>query len=78
MIAYFSGVEIEYLKNPRLEAEENELNVEHEQFAQLGLTPTTLSGGLLDEIRDIAFKYRARVDESKILATSQWKTDVKK
>ena len=78
MIADLSGVEIEYLKNPRLEAEENELNVEHEQFAQLGLTPTTLSEGLLDEIRDIAFKYRARVDESKILATSQWKTDVKK
>ena len=59
MVADRMGVEIAYLPNPRQEAEENELRVRNDQFLALGLEPTTLSEGLLEECTEIAAKYRA-------------------
>jgi UDP-sulfoquinovose synthase len=67
------GVDIAYLPNPRQEAEENELNVRNDQFLALGLEPTTLSDGLLEEGTDIAARYRDRVDPSKIISRSVWR-----
>ncbi len=63
-----------YMENPRNEAEENELIVENAQFLSLGLEPTTLSAGLLEEIQDIASKYKLRADRTKIIATSKWRS----
>ena len=62
MVADRMGVEVAYLPNPRQEAEENELRVRNDQFLALGLEPTTLSEGLLEECTEIASKYRDRVD----------------
>jgi UDP-sulfoquinovose synthase len=73
MIADMTGSEIAYLPNPRLEADENELIVRNDQFLALGLQPTTLSEGLLEEITDIAGRYRDRVDPHKIIARSVWR-----
>ena len=73
MIGDMTGSEIAYLPNPRREAEENELNVRNDQFLALGLQPTTLSEGLMEEITEIAAKYRHRVDPSKIIARSVWR-----
>jgi UDP-sulfoquinovose synthase len=73
MVADAMGAEIAYLPNPRREADENELIVTNEQFLALGLNPTTLSQGLLEEGRDIAAKYRHRADPTKIIARSVWK-----
>ncbi|HTZ94662.1 MAG TPA: NAD-dependent epimerase/dehydratase family protein [Streptosporangiaceae bacterium] len=73
MIADMTGGEIAYLPNPRLEADENELIVRNDQFLALGLQPTTLSEGLLEEITDIAGRYRDRVDPHKIIARSVWR-----
>jgi UDP-sulfoquinovose synthase len=73
MIGDITGTEIAYLPNPRIEADENELIVRNDQFLALGLQPTTLSGGLLDEITQVAAKYRHRVDPSKIVARSVWR-----
>jgi UDP-sulfoquinovose synthase len=67
------GVEIAYLPNPRREAEENDLVVRNDQFLALGLQPTTLSEGLLDECTQIAAKYKNRADLTKIIARSVWR-----
>lgn len=75
LVRELTGVKIQYLKNPRKEAEENELYVENKCFLELGLKPTTLQKGLLEEVRDIARKYAHRCDPSKILCTSYWTAD---
>jgi len=73
LISKLTGVEIANLPNPRFEAAENELNVDREKFQALGLNPTLLSEGLLEESRDIATKYRDRADTTKIIARSVWR-----
>ena len=73
MIGDMTGAEIAYLPNPRREADENELSVRNEQFLALGLEPTTLSEGLLEEITNVAAKFRQRVDPRKIIARSVWR-----
>ena len=66
-------MEIANLPNPRREAAENELNVSRDRFMALGLNPTYLSEGLLEEVRDVAEKYRNRADTTKIIARSTWR-----
>src|SRR6266487_2133888 len=73
LVADATGVDIAYLPNPRQEAEENELAVRNDQFLALGLKPTTLSEGLLEECRDIAGHYRHRADPTKIVSRSVWR-----
>lgn len=72
MIAERTGAEIAYVENPRNEAAENELNVINEKFFGHALEPTTLEEGLMEEVRDIAARYRDRVDPAMIPATSKW------
>jgi UDP-sulfoquinovose synthase len=67
------NVDIAYLPNPRREAEENDLAVLNDQFLALGLEPTTLSEGLLEECTQIAARYRDRADVTKIISRSVWK-----
>jgi UDP-sulfoquinovose synthase len=73
MVGDTMGTEIAYLPNPRREAEENDLVVRNDQFLELGLQPTTLSEGLLEEGTEIAGKYASRADVTKIIARSVWK-----
>ena len=73
LINEMTGVEVAFLPNPRREAEENELRVLNDQFLALGLQPTTLSEGLMEEITEVAGRYRDRVDTSKIIARSVWR-----
>lgn len=72
MISEITGAEVALLPNPRKEAVENELNVTSDRFLGLGLNPTTLSEGLLEEVRDIAKRYADRADTTKIIARSVW------
>ncbi len=67
------NVDIAYLPNPRREAEENDLVVLNDQFLALGLEPTTLSEGLLEECTEIAARYRDRADLKKIISRSVWR-----
>ena len=71
-ISELMGASIRYVKNPRNEANDNELLVENECFLNLGLDPITLDNGLLNEVRDIAKKYSNNCDKSKILSDSYW------
>ncbi len=73
LISKLTGAEVAYLPNPRREAIENELNVSREKFLSLGLNPTKLSEGLLEEARDIALRYKDRADATKIIARSTWR-----
>ena len=73
LIAKMTDVEVAYLPNPRREAAENELNVSRDRFVGLGLEPTFLSEGLLEEVRDVAIRYRDRAETSKIIARSVWR-----
>ena len=73
LVSEITGAEIANLPNPRQEADENDLVVRNDQFIALGLNPTTLSGGLLEEVKQIAEKYKHRVDPTKIIARSVWR-----
>jgi len=73
LVSDATGVEIAYLPNPRREADENDLIVRNDRFLALGLQPTTLSEGLLEECTDIAARYRHRADPRKIIARSVWR-----
>ena len=73
LISKLTGATIANLPNPRREAVENDLNVSRDRFMALGLEPTYLSEGLLEEIRDVAQKYADRADVTKIIARSVWR-----
>jgi UDP-sulfoquinovose synthase len=73
LVSDATGTDIAYLPNPRKEADENELIVRNDRFLALGLEPTTLSDGLLEEVTEIAHKYKHRADPSKIIARSVWR-----
>jgi UDP-sulfoquinovose synthase len=72
LIAKLTGSTIDTIENPRNEAAENDLAVDNHKFLGLGLHPTTLSEGLMEEVQQITTKYAQRVDKTKIPAQSRW------
>jgi UDP-sulfoquinovose synthase len=75
-IAEMTGANIRYYINPRNEDAENRLRISNDNFLKLGLAPITLSDGLMKEIYDVAKKYEARCDMSRILCKSTWRKDI--
>ena len=72
MISDKTGVPVEMMDNPRKEAPENDLVVENAGLLSLGLRPTKLSDGLLDEVVKVASRHRDRIDTSRIVCSSLW------
>ncbi len=71
-VASLTGADINYLPNPRNEAVENDLIVDNKCFIELGLNPTTLDNGLLEEVVEVAKKYSNRCDLRRIPCVSSW------
>ncbi len=71
-VAALTGADINYLPNPRNEAVENDLIVDNKCFIELGLDPTTLDNGLLEEVVEVAKKYSNRCDLKRIPCVSSW------
>ena len=76
LVAHLTDAEVRFYVNPRNESLENELVVRNDQFMALGLNPVTLSEGLLEEVIDVAARYKDRVNYEKILPSSRWRADI--
>lgn len=72
MIADKTGTGIDFISNPRNEAAENELEVRNDKFGNLGVDFKSLDANLLEEVKDIAQKYRSRADLELVYPTSFW------
>lgn len=73
IVAKVTGGEIQYCTNPRVENEENELVMENKQFMELGLNPIKVDSIHLEEICQLAYQYRERMNEKVIYSTSFWR-----
>lgn len=76
MISSLTGVPIQLIPNPRVEAAENELIVQNTQFLERGLQPTKLYDGLLVEVCEIARRYKQRVVQDSILPKTKWRKEL--
>lgn len=72
MISKMTDSKIDYLVNPRNEADENDLHVENKTFLELGLNPITLDAGLMQEVAEITKKYAHNCIRDKIPCKSKW------
>lgn len=76
LIATMTGAAIEHVPNPRKEADSNDLAAANTGLLDLGLQPTTLRQGLLEEVTDIAKRFAERCDQSRIPCASHWTKDI--
>ena len=67
------NVEVDYLDNPRVEAEDHYFNAKNTNLLDLGLQPHYLSDSLLDSLLNFAVKYQGRVDQAQILPKVKWR-----
>ncbi|MQA83128.1 MAG: NAD-dependent epimerase/dehydratase family protein [Streptosporangiales bacterium] len=72
--AYSKPVEIEYLENPRVEADSHYYNVVHTGLPELGLEPHLLSDTLIESMFEIVERHKDRVDLASMRPTVQWRS----
>ena len=66
-------VEVNHVKNPRVEKESHYYNAKNTQLKDLGLVPHCLSESLLTSLLQFAIRYKDRVDKAQIMPTVTWK-----
>ncbi|SFL39704.1 NAD-dependent epimerase/dehydratase family protein [Shimia haliotis] len=72
LVSDMTGAQLALVDNPRNEAAENDLRVSNESFIALGLRPTTLAEGLMEETVEIAQRFADRFDRKTVAAASLW------
>ncbi len=77
LVAKLTHAKIDFIPNPRNEADENELYVANDRFLGHGLKPLTLEDTLLEEVLEVSKRYVDRCDLSKIPCVSYWNTERK-
>ena len=65
-------VEIQNIVNPRKENEEHYYNASKEGFKKLGLNPTLFTNKVATNLLETLFKYKDKIDPSKILPRINW------
>lgn len=76
LVANKTGALVQFVDNPRNEAQENELRVNNEGLISLGLDPVTLEEGLMEEVQDIAKRFAFRCDMRRIPCRSAWNKEI--
>ena len=76
LVGDLADVQIDYVTNPRKEAAENDLKVSNKSFLELGLEPISLGDGLMEELVDIARRYKNRIDLTRIPSQSAWTKEI--
>lgn len=74
-VSKHAGVRIEYITNPRREAERNTLDVVNEGLRALGHQGKTLSDYALADVMHVARMYRDRADLAVIRSDSYWNAE---
>lgn len=75
IVADMTGAEIDNVRNPRHEAESNELAAKNDNLKNLGLNPIRVNSELLMEEIELARKYATRLDPERVPARSAWNRD---
>jgi UDP-sulfoquinovose synthase len=70
---YPEATDIEYLDNPRVEAEGHYYNVTHQGLVDLGLEAHLLSATLIDSMFEIAERHRHRTNRAALRPLVDWR-----
>ena len=70
---YPGSVQVDYLENPRVEADDHYYNVVHTGLRDLGLEPHLLSNTLLESVFDLVVKHKDRVDLDLMPPAVRWR-----
>jgi UDP-sulfoquinovose synthase len=65
--------QVNYLPNPRVEAEQHYYNAAHTGLIELGLEPHYLNGAVLESLIALAMQHRDHIDSELILPTVNWR-----
>lgn len=71
-IAGMTSAQIAHVDNPRKEHASNDLAVANDSLLRLGLEPTTLDDGLMEEIMEVVARFKDRVNKDRIPASVRW------
>jgi len=76
-VSKMTNAQLRFYKNPRNEDSKNDLKFINDGLLNLGLDPITLDDGLMEEVMEIAKKYKDRCILDKIICTSLWNKNKK-
>jgi UDP-sulfoquinovose synthase len=71
--AYAKDAQIEFLDNPRVEADTHYYNVKHTRLVELGLEPHLLADTLIESLFGIVEEHKHRVDPRALRPTVDWR-----